>query len=442
MMKGRFVLALMGVLGLAAHGSSASYFETEPNNTFPPSFLPSNPLFNSGDGIFGQLLPANDVDYFYVRFAPVATPGIYRYRFDLAAGGLDTVMELFDAQNPRFTLSFSDDYRNLEPICVFEQLETVPQIRTWGIMAKHFAGSLVFSYNLTMTRELVTPVDLGGLGDGTTSRIGVSPVGGLSNWYTFTLPEESDVTIDTIGNLGNIDTELVLFDANGVTVAANDDIDRGLSNLFSKIQRHLPAGTYYTAVSRYNVAHNWNEATNTLAEWDRHGIGVMNEVATATALFTINIAVRSTESEVLSYSVIKGFEVTGGLSALKASDDVSVVVYPDNEFAAGIQFFGDGIFNAVSQLRMQVEAGVGRPGLSQSIQMLNFQTNAWDELDGRLAPTDDLLIEIVLTGSANAHLGNAGEMFGRIQWSPVNDEDPALDGWEHRLDLAKWIAVP
>lgn len=438
------VLTAVGILALSGSGFAQVYPEVEPNNTFPGTLLAGDPTIKSGAVIVGQIMPANDLDYFQIKTRAVAAPGIYRYRFDVACNNGDAQLDVYDALSQSNMLAANDDYlnRGFEPVCIFDMLEPAPQIRTWNLFLRHFNSGTIPSYLLTITFDPITPYSFGILSGGTTSTVVSNPAGGLPNWLTFTLAQESDVTIDTIGAINGADTELALMNAQGQTVAANDDMDRDLGVYTSKIVTHLVPGTYYIAASRYNMSCNWNESTNTTLGWDRSGAGFLGDVQTSTGFFPVRIKVDSTELVPQSYSVLKGFEFSGSLQSFFASDDNSLVAFPEDDLTCTIECFADGAYSTARELRLYVEASAGRLGLTQSIQMFNFDTNRWDEVDGRLAPTEDVQIEISLTTSANAHLGDSGEVFARVAWSPVNDEDPALDGWEHRIDLLKWIVVP
>jgi hypothetical protein len=81
---------------------------------------------------------------------------------------------------------------------------------------------------------------------------------GADAWYSFTLTEEAQVTVETSAPGSISDTVLALFDACGGTqLGCADDIGGG--NFYSQIQLVLPAGTYYV------VNEPWS--TSALGDW-------------------------------------------------------------------------------------------------------------------------------------------------------------------------------
>lgn len=74
--------------------------------------------------------------------------------------------------------------------------------------------------------------------------------------------------------------------------------------------------------------------------------------------------------------------------------------------------------------------------------MYNFVTGQWQQVDGRLGPPVDTLIEVTLSANVGNYVGGAGEVRARLTWSPVNDEDPASDGWILWTDLLYWTVEP
>jgi len=73
---------------------------------------------------------------------------------------------------------------------------------------------------------------------------------GDTDWFTFTLPAASSVTIRTSGPAASDDTEMWLYDSSAVQISSNDD--ESLSSYWSQITAPaLAAGTYLVKVSEY-----------------------------------------------------------------------------------------------------------------------------------------------------------------------------------------------
>ncbi len=87
--------------------------------------------------------------------------------------------------------------------------------------------------------------DATALAFGVTEAHALCPIGD-DDWWTFTLLAARSVAIETAGPAG--DTRMGLYDRNLVQLAFDDDSGPGY---FSRIERSLPAGTYFVRVSEY-----------------------------------------------------------------------------------------------------------------------------------------------------------------------------------------------
>ena len=438
------VLAGLSLMTMITSSQAVLYFEVESNNTFPPNFLTGNPLIQSGDQVFGSIT-SGDVDMHYLRYAGTNVPGIWRYRFDMLANSQDTFLQILDHTGSGNIIAENDDYPNRigESVSHFDYFDPNGQPVVFGFKLRHYtATGIIPNYFLTLTRTRITPYELGTLAPGHTQRLEPNPLGGFTNWYRFTLDKESDVVIDTIGVSSGIDTELILMDANGTMLAGNDDIDITFSIFTSKIEKHLPAGVYYAASGRFNMAYNWNLNTNQAGPWDRTGMAAIGDVQTNNIQMVMNFRVTPTEVVPSSFEVMKGELFEGDLSSVANSDDIRMTLFNDPvDLEACVDYFGVGPIGTPSTLRLKVETSVARPGLGQSISMLNFDNLQWTLVSGAVASLDDTTYEAELTTTANAHTGDTGEVKTRIRWTPINDEDPSQDGWLHSVDYVHWVQV-
>ena len=69
-------------------------------------------------------------------------------------------------------------------------------------------------------------------------------------WYNVVLQQAGQLSINTNGTIGDLDTMLGLYAANGTLIATNDD---GGDEALSMITSILPAGTYYFVVTQYQT---------------------------------------------------------------------------------------------------------------------------------------------------------------------------------------------
>ena len=140
-----------------------------------------------------------------------------------------------------------------------------------------------------------------------------------------------------------------------------------------------------------------------------------------------------------SYTVIEGVEFAGDLAGLFNSDDSRLDVLSDSDtLRCIIDFSGTTTVLAPTSVKFIFEGSAGRLGLSQALSMYNFDTASFQGVDGRTAPITDTVIEVTMTGTAGAFVGDEGQLLTRVEWAPINDEDPATDSWVLSTDQAKW----
>lgn len=153
-----------------------------------------------------------------------------------------------------------------------------------------------------------------------------------------------------------------------------------------------------------------------------------------------NVILRGREENYpTSVTVLSGELFTGNLANLVSSDDIRMTFLPDSQtLRTKVQF--DSVSSVFTPTRMGfvAETNATRVGLVRAIQLKNFMTNTYVQVDGRIAPPIDSLFEIEMNTGAN-YVGPNGELSARIEWIPLNDEDPASDGWINGVDMLKWI---
>jgi len=265
-------LAIVSLLSLTIPAFATDAPEVEPNDNFPPTTIGT--VFQSGDHLTGSITEG-DIDQHYLTVAGAGSPGIYRYDFNLATGGGDSFMSLYDATPAGNLLGVNDDFGgSLSSRLFFDHFDTSGTNTTWGVAIKGFGTTDTFDYSLAVTRTPVSIAPLGDVSGGTISLTGTTERG-RSNWYSFTLGQETSVlTLDTLGagSIGD-DTVITLFDAQGNPVAANDDVDVENGEFRSSFTlNNVAAGTYYVAAGRFNLQSNLGYDGN-LSPWDRSGVG-------------------------------------------------------------------------------------------------------------------------------------------------------------------------
>nr|HMS56940.1 hypothetical protein [Fimbriimonadaceae bacterium] len=183
---------------------------------------------------------------------------------------------------------------------------------------------------------------------------------------------------------------------------------------------------------------------NILFTWGT-GVGVYNPTTNTSSLVIGSVNAQyinysfGFDVPVRSYEIIQGSEFAGGLASMVSSDDICLAIFNDeNTLSAQVELKGVTSVLAPTSYRFKFEAFVARPGLSQLLEMKRFSTAGWTVVDGRVAPVTDQVIEVALTATAPNHVAGDGEVGARVTWMPINDEDPATDGWIHCIDQAFW----
>lgn len=143
-----------------------------------------------------------------------------------------------------------------------------------------------------------------------------------------------------------------------------------------------------------------------------------------------------------SYVVTDGFEVGGDLASLTSSDNNSLTLFPDEvSLLARVEITSQATaITNPTELKLTIEHSAARPGLAIQIGLKNKNTNAFVQVLGGVEATADVTEDFVTNNAA--YLQNNGTVVVSASWSPINDEDPAQDGWPHMIDLVSFRITP
>ncbi|HMS55760.1 MAG TPA: hypothetical protein PKA27_10200 [Fimbriimonadaceae bacterium] len=236
-----------------------------------------------------------------------------------------------------------------------------------------------------------------------------SPNGNINIWVTFTALSETSIRLET-GTTAYIDYNWYIFDENFNAMAS---FNGGLTDYVT-----LPAGTYTLQFDSF--MNMWWAGTS-------YGTGFLE-------IFEEGYGLRP-----WAHTTNVGEEFEGDLEGLVASDDVRLCVFPDpSSLVAQVTFESVSPVMAPSGYRFTFEGHVARPGLSQSLTVRDFDSATDVFVDGRVASTEDLSVEINLTSNLDRYVGTGGTLSSTVTWMPINDEDPAVDGWLHCVDQVRW----
>lgn len=139
-----------------------------------------------------------------------------------------------------------------------------------------------------------------------------------------------------------------------------------------------------------------------------------------------------------SYTVTEGEEMSGGLSSLLASDDVSLTMFNDSlTLGTTVEITSAPTTNLSSQdITTTVEVSAARNGLAVSGSLKNFTTGVFTQFFGAVSPTVDATY--TFTATSPSYIDAGGHVLLRLHWNPINDEAPSQDGWVHSVDFVSF----
>lgn len=143
-----------------------------------------------------------------------------------------------------------------------------------------------------------------------------------------------------------------------------------------------------------------------------------------------------------SIETTEGVEFEGSVASVGSSDNSYYsALSDDTTLSATVEAHGTTTVIDPTCIWMNYESRAGRPGLAEEVSFYDFLASQWVSVAGRVAPiSDQSAIAIVLQNTARFKSG-IGLLGAKIRWSPVNDEDPAQDGWLLSLDTLSWEAA-
>ena len=136
-----------------------------------------------------------------------------------------------------------------------------------------------------------------------------------------------------------------------------------------------------------------------------------------------------------------GTEIAGDINSVQFSDDEYYTAFPFEDLPndAVIHGTGDCLNGAPTAIDFVVEYSVGRPGLSYSFRLWNTTANAFQQKLGGVAATADETVTYQNTTTASQYVTATGGYEFQLVFQPINEEDPAQDGWPLNVDYIEVI---
>ena len=136
-----------------------------------------------------------------------------------------------------------------------------------------------------------------------------------------------------------------------------------------------------------------------------------------------------------------GVRVGGNLRSLYDSNDDRLLSQPGPVFSTqswpiAIVFDAAATMDTPSSLDFEIESRCSAVSILQRIEFFNYVTNAYEEVDSRLATTSDSLITISITSNASRFVGPFSGLRARVSY---NATGPVFAyPWSAGIDLIRW----
>ncbi len=146
-----------------------------------------------------------------------------------------------------------------------------------------------------------------------------------------------------------------------------------------------------------------------------------------------------------SFVVNRGTYIGGDISSVSSSDDVYLRFQPgpvlnNSEAPIDLTFSGTSSTTTPSSLILRVEAKSSVANVSQRVQLFNYQTSAFEEVDVRPATTSDSPIDITISSNAGRFVGPSGQLQARVSYKTTG---PVLSyPYQISIDQIRWTIAP
>lgn len=303
-------------------------------------------------------------------------------------------------------------------------------IRTNGTLAA-WGGSNAYG-ELTVPSGTFAQVDAGsGFG------VAIRTDGTLTAWGR---PALINVPSGTFARVAAGSFHAIAIRTDGTLVAWGESNAYGELNCPGGIFRDVSAGWYQgLAIRSDGSLVIWGDTSYNM--WDVP-FGQFQDVACG-GVHCIALRIGGDPIVPTTYTLERGELGNGDLVSLAYSDDDRLTFFDDPlTLSAQLDVRGVAPTTLLDYLTIDVECATARSGLAQYLQAYNYQTNAFVALDGRVAPTEDVSIHVVISSNASRFVKSNGEVRVRLKWQLINDEAPAQDGWLQQVDQVTWTVTP
>ncbi len=167
--------------------------------------------------------------------------------------------------------------------------------------------------------------------------------------------------------------------------------------------------------------------------------------ATSQQVVPFSFGTGGTPVQPSSYSIFRGILQSGNLNSVLNSDDSRLSVLPGlvlntSEAPVTVIFNGTSPTGTATGLTVRYEAQVSVGNLQQQLDLWNYTTNGWDNLDTRAGTLGDSVVTVNPTNPSRYINPTTHAMQIRARWHAVG---PVLSyPWVSRTDQVGWVVTP
>lgn len=142
-----------------------------------------------------------------------------------------------------------------------------------------------------------------------------------------------------------------------------------------------------------------------------------------------------------SYQVVQGTYFGGNVGSLASSDNQYLLIICDEFDSTGeIRFNATSPAGSITQWKLRFEGKASRNDLSQFVDMYNYSSNSYVQMNSGTTTLTDSVKNITVTTNVTQYRGGSNEVSSRVRYVPQNDID-AGDGWSMSVDQVLWTLV-
>lgn len=210
----------------------------------------------------------------------------------------------------------------------------------------------------------------------------------------------------------------------------------------------LAMNNVYNSSADVNIGHSdnvfWYDFDPLNGIYAEDEIDNFGDTLFANLLTTITISGSQDTLVPFTFSMIHGTQVSGDVTSFWYSDDdkfVALPSYAGSRADVPLQVVVEGISptSTVNSLTFTVESSATQAGGTQSVQLFNYTTSAWDTIDTRALGATDATMSITLTNLPSKYI-NSSTRHLKAQIS-ITPGSGGSRGYQAKIDRAAWITT-